>query len=77
MLVRYGWMCGCITTQAVQTVGADVLIGRVLAAIPLEYQDGDPIQVTVGGYRFRGCVVCDALIIEKATPVHTRKKQNI
>lgn len=74
MRIRYGTERKDTVMQAVQTVGADAITNQVLAAMPEEYQHGDPLQVIVGGYRFRGCVVLDALILENASPVRAGKK---
>lgn len=60
--------------QAVQAVGADAITNRVMDIMPEGYQHGDPLQVIVGGYRFRVCVVWDVLVVENASPVRAGKK---
>ena len=74
MQIRYGAERKETVMQAVQAVGADAITNQVLATMPEEYQHGDPLQVIVGGYRFRGCVVLDALILENASPVRAGKE---
>ena len=75
MQIRYGAERKETVMQAVQAVGADAITNQVLATMPEEYQHGDPLQVIVGGYRFRGCVVWDVLVVENASPVRVDKKQ--
>ena len=60
--------------QAVRAVGADAITNRVMDIMPEDYQHGDPLQVIVGGFRFRGCVVWDVLVVETASPVRTGKE---
>lgn len=74
MQIRYGAERKETVMQAVQAVGADALTNQVLATMPEEYQHGDPLQVIVSDFRFRGCVVWDALILETASPVRAGKK---
>lgn len=74
MRIRYGPERKETVMQAVQAVGAGAITNRVMDIMPEEYQHGDPLQVIVGGYRFRCCVVWDALILETASPVRAGKK---
>lgn len=74
MRIRYGTERKDTVMQAVQTVGADAITNQVLATMPEEYQHGDPLQVIVGGYRFRRCVVWDVLVVENASPVRVGKE---
>ena len=74
MRIRYGAERKETVMQAVQAVGADAIANRVMDIMPEGYQHGDPLQVIVGGYRFRCCVVWDALILETASPVRAGKK---
>lgn len=77
MYVRFGWERKDTVRQAVDKVGADALIDTVIEVMPPDYLDGEPLQVTVDNYCFRGCVVRDVLVIEKASPVRTRKTKKI
>lgn len=74
MQIRYGAERKETVMQAVRVVGADAITNQVLATMPEDYQHGDPLQVIVGGFRFRGCVVWDVLVVETASPVRAGKK---
>lgn len=74
MRIRYGAERKETVMQAVQAVGADAITNRVMDIMPEGYQHGDPLQVIVGGYRFRGCVVWDVLVVENASPVRAGKE---
>ena len=74
MRIRYGAERKETVMQAVQAVGADAITNQVLATMPEDYQHGDPLQVIVGGFRFRGCVVWDVLVVENASPVRAGKE---
>ena len=74
MRMRYGAERKETVMQAVRAVGADAITNRVMDIMPEDYQHGDPLQVIVGGFRFRGCVVWDVLVVETASPVRTGKE---
>ena len=74
MRIRYGAERKETVMQAVRAVGADAITNRVMDIMPEDYQHGDPLQVIVGGFRFRGCVVWDVLVVETASPVRTGKE---
>ena len=74
MRIRYGAERKETVMQAVRVVGGDAITNRVMDIMPEDYQHGDPLQVIVGDYRFRCCVVWDALILETASPVRVGKK---
>ena len=74
MRIRYGAERKETVMQAVQAVGADAITNQVLATMPEDYHHGDPLQVIVGGFRFRGCVVWDVLVVENASPVRAGKE---
>ena len=74
MRIRYGAERKDAVMQAVQAVGAEAITNRVMDIMPEDYQHSDPIQVIVGGYRFRGYVVWDVFVVENASLIRASTK---